>query len=165
MKIPGAIGIDFNPNLDADVVHDLNVFPYPFDNSEFDEVYIKGTLCLLNDPVKVMEEIYRMCKPGGEVVVLQPYFRSVWNHVDPWIKNFGTVHSFAFYDPDDEICKRYEYSTARFKTTSIRFNEGLPGGMMKHLVVMLANRFPRKYELYLSHLFPLDIITFYLKKL
>ena len=164
-KVPGAIGIDFNPNLDADVVHDLNIFPYPFDDGEFDEVHILGTLFLLNDSVKVMEEVYRICKLGAHVVVLQPYFRSVWNYVDPWVKNFGTVHSFAFYDPDDAICKRYESSTARFKTLSIRFNEGLPLGVIKRLVVAFANRFPRKYELYLSHLFPLDIITFHLKKL
>jgi len=164
-KVPGAIGIDFNPDLDADVVHDLNVFPYPFEDGAFDEVHIRSTLFLLDDPVKVMEEVYRVCKTGAHVVVLQPYFRSAWNYIDPWVKNFGTVHSFAFYDSDDAICKRYEYSSARFKTVRIIFNDGLPAGVLKRFVIAVANRFPRKYELYLSHLFPLDTITFYLKKI
>lgn len=53
-KVPGAIGIDFNGNLNVDVVHDLNVFPSPLQDAEFDEVHIIGTLFLLNDPVKVM---------------------------------------------------------------------------------------------------------------
>ena len=36
----GAIGIDFN-DLDAvDIIHDLNVFPYPLEDSSFDEIYL-----------------------------------------------------------------------------------------------------------------------------
>lgn len=71
-KVPGAVGIDFNGDLNVDVVHDLNVFPYPFMDASFDEVHIRSTLCLLNNPVKVMEEIYRLCKTNGEVVVVHP---------------------------------------------------------------------------------------------
>jgi len=37
-KTPGAIGIDSNPRAHADVIHDLGVLPYPFENDEFDEV-------------------------------------------------------------------------------------------------------------------------------
>ena len=164
-KVAGAIGVDFNGSLDADVVHNLNEFPYPFDEHWFDEVHIRSTLFLLSDPVRVMEEIYRLCKPGGNVVVVQPYFRSVWNYVDPWIKNFGTVHSFAFYDPDDLICQRYEYTTARFKTTQIVFNEGLHNRWLTRMVMALAHKYPRRYELYLSHFYPLSLITYYLKRI
>lgn len=164
-KVPGAVGIDFNGNLDADFVHDLNVFPYPFNDNEFDEVHIRSTLFLLDNPVRVMEEIYRICKVGADIVVVQPYFRSVWNFVDPWIKNFGTVHSFSFYDPDDPICMRYEYSSARFKTIKIKFNEGLTKRWLTRLVMAFANSYPRKYELYLSHLYPLDLISYELKKI
>jgi SAM-dependent methyltransferase len=164
-KIQGAIGVDFNANLGVDVVHDLNKFPYPFDEREFDQIHIRDTLFLLDNPLKVMEEVYRICKPGGGVVVVQPYFRSVWNFVDPWVKNFATVHSFAFYDPDELFCSRYEYSTARFKTTQIVFNEGLRNRCwLTSIVVALADKYPRQYEIYLSHLYPLDRITYYLKR-
>lgn len=64
-KVCGAVGIDFNAYPGVDVVHDLNSFPYPFDDGEFDEVCIRDTLFLLRDPVKVMEEIYRVLKRGG----------------------------------------------------------------------------------------------------
>jgi len=165
-KVPDSIGVDFNASIGADVVHSLNKFPYPFQPDEFDEVHIRDTLFLLDNPVHVMEEIFRICKVNGKVVVVQPYFRSVWNHVDPWVKSFGTVHSFAFYDPDDVICKRYAYTKARFSTTKIVFDEYLvKPRLFRRLIIWLANRYPRRYELYLSHLFPLDMITFYLKKL
>jgi SAM-dependent methyltransferase len=165
-KVPGSIGVDFNENLGADVEHNLNVFPYPFQPDEFDEIHIRSTLILLDNPVHVMEEIYRICKKEGRVVVVQPYFRSVWNHVDPWIKNFGTAHSFAFYDPDDFICKHYKYTEARFSTTNIVFDDHLEKPrLIRRLIIWLANRYPRKYERNLSHLFPLDMITFELKKI
>jgi ubiquinone/menaquinone biosynthesis C-methylase UbiE len=164
-KVPGSIGIDFNSDF-ADVVHNLNQFPYPFDDEEFDEVHIRNTLVLLDNPVGVMEEVYRICKKQSRIVVVQPYFRSVWNHVDPWIKNFGTVFSFSFYDPDDPICKRYEYSTARFATESIKFDEHIQNPrIIRRIIIKLANRYPRKYELYLGHYFPLDTITTCLRKL
>ena len=74
-KVSGAIGVDFNKNVSADVVHNLNQFPYPFQDNEFDEIYIKNTLFLLDNPVLVMEEVYRICKKQAKVVVIQPYFR------------------------------------------------------------------------------------------
>src|SRR5689334_21178817 len=35
---PGAVGMDSNPRSDADVLHDLDVVPYPFPDDEFDLV-------------------------------------------------------------------------------------------------------------------------------
>jgi len=165
-KVDGAIGIDFNKNIETDIMHDLTEFPYPFKDDEFDKVYILDTINLLDNPQKVMEEIYRIIKKGGEVKVSQSYFRSTWGHVDPLIKTFGTVHSFAFYDPEDPICLRYKYSQARFALKSVYFDEGLSNtGLLKKLIRKLANRWPRKYELYFSHIFILDRITHHLIKL
>ena len=165
-KVEGAIGIDFNSDLSADVVHDLNLFPYPFVDNEFDKVYIKSTMFLLDNPVRVMEEVYRICKKGSIIIIVQPYFRSVWNYVDPWVKNFGTVHSFSFYDPNDLICQRYQYSVARFETVAISFDEYInKPSIVRSLLIKLANKFPRKYEIYLSHIFPLNQITHKLKKI
>lgn len=165
-KFPGSIGIDFNDTLSADVIHDLNQFPYPFKNYSFDKVYMDSILFLLNNPIQVMEEVYRIGKKNSEVVIVQPYFRSVWNYADPLAKNFGTVHSFAFYDPDDPICIRYQYTTARFKTVSITFDEYLNNpSIIRKIVIKFATRFPRKYELYLSHFIPLNNITYRLIRL
>jgi len=50
-----------------------------------------------------MEEVFRICKNNAKVVIVLPYFRSVWNHVDPFVKTFGTAHSMSFFDPNDPI--------------------------------------------------------------
>ncbi len=43
-KRQGAVGVDFNERTDADIIHDLNLFPYPFEDEIYDEVYIDNTL-------------------------------------------------------------------------------------------------------------------------
>jgi len=166
-KVTDSIGVDIDLSVGADVVHNLNQFPYPFEQDEFDEVHIRETLCVLDYPISVMEEVYRILKNKGKVIVAQPYFRSVWNYVDPQIKHFGTAHSFAFYDPDDAIRKRYGYHTeVSFRTLKIIFEENnVNPRPIRRLIIWLANRGPRKYEVYLSHLFPLDSITYYLEKI
>lgn len=165
-KRSGAIGVDSNRRTAADVIHDLNSFPYPFEDSLFDEIYIDNTLAHLNDSTRVMEEVYRICKPGGLVKVISPYFRSYWAFIDPTAKRFFTVESFAFYDPDHMICIRYDYSLARFKQEKVVFNETLgTTRWTKRLVLKFANRWPLRYEHYLSHLYPLDDITYYLRRI
>ena len=64
-KRPGSIGLDINPSTSADVVHDLNVFPYPFADSSFDEIHADNVIEHLDDVIAVMEEIHRLARPGA----------------------------------------------------------------------------------------------------
>jgi SAM-dependent methyltransferase len=163
-KREGAVGIDFNSRTAADVIHNLNVFPYPLEDSSFDEIYLDNTLEHLDDVICVMEEVHRICKPGGLVKVIVPYFRSIWACIDPTHKHFFTVDSFAYFDPDNLDCARYSYSLVRFRVENIVFNETLTNRWTKKLILRFANKRPHHYEYYLSHLYPLDDISFYLRK-
>ena len=62
-KTPGAISLDFSENFDPDVVHNLNIFPYPFKSNQFNEVNIKDVLFLLNDPSKMRMLNFKHCEP------------------------------------------------------------------------------------------------------
>lgn len=162
-KRPGSIGIDVNPRTDADVVHDLNVFPYPFADASFDEVYADNVIEHLVEPVRVMEELHRITRPDARIKVIVPYFRSLWAYIDPTHRHFFTVDSFTYYDPAHENSRLYNYSTARFRIERVVLNENINRGFITGLVKALANRWPGHYELYLSHLCPLDDITYYLR--
>ncbi len=164
-KRPGAVGIDINSRTAADVIHDLNVFPYPLADSSFDEIYLDNTLEHLDDVIRVMEEVHRICKPGGLVKVIVPYFRSPWAFIDPTHKHYFTVNSFAYFDPDDIICQRYDYTLTRFKIENVVFNESLVNRWSKRQVLKLANRWPSRYEHYFSHFYHLDDVSFYLRRL
>ena len=47
----------------------------------------------------------------------------------------------------------------------IAFNQELKNGFFKKLIIKFVNKFPNHYDLYLSHFFHLDDITFNLKNL
>ena len=65
-KRPNSIGVDFSDRHDADIIHDLNTFPYPFDSSSIDEVFMDNVLEHLDDPNRVMEEVYRITKKNAK---------------------------------------------------------------------------------------------------
>ena len=163
-KRTGAIGIDKNESIGTDISHDLNVFPYPIENSSFDIIYCDNILGELDNIFKTMEEIYRIGNEGCEIKVIAPYFRSRYAYIHPNIKSFFTVDSFSFFDKDHYIFKRYQYTKSTFKIEKIIFNEDIPTNRFSSCIRILANKWPRVYEKYLSHIFPLDLITFYLRK-
>lgn len=114
--------------------------------------------------VRVVEEVFRICRPGGMVKVIVPYFRSHLACMDPTHKHFFTVNSFAYFEPSHPFYERYAYTRARFRVTKIVFNEMLEGRWFKRFVVALANRWPRYYEYYFSQLAPVDTITYDLER-
>ena len=118
-KSPGSIGIDFNPLSEADYIHDLDIFPYPFKDNTFDVILCRSVLEHLNDVVKVMEEIHRVGKPGCIVKIIVPFFSSHWAHVDPTHKHFFTSHSFDYFIPGRECFSRYRYSKEYFNLFSV----------------------------------------------
>jgi SAM-dependent methyltransferase len=164
-KRAGSVGVDINPNSDADIIHDLNVFPYPFDNSTFEYCFLDNALEHFDNPIRVMEEIYRILKLEGTCKIIVPYFRSRWAYIDPTHKNFFTIDSFMYFDPDNFYYTNLGYTKAKFKTLKISFNETLKNSFFKKILIRFANKHRYFYETYLSHYFPLDDITFYLKKI
>lgn len=162
-KRPGSIGIDINPDSSADIIHDLNVFPYPFEDSVFDEIYADNVIEHLDDIIRVMEELHRISKPNALVKVIVPYFRSQWAYIDPTHKHYFTSNSFYYFEPSHSIHIQYKYSAATFKVAPAVFNEGIKRGVFMSFIKYLANNTPQRYEHYLGHFFPLDSLTFYLR--
>src|SRR5687768_17165965 len=56
------------------IVHDLSVFPYPWDESTVDEVHLSHVLEHFTKPdrAKMLNEIYRILKPGGLATIITP---------------------------------------------------------------------------------------------
>lgn len=77
-KIPGSIGMDiFEIPGFVDIVHDLNKFPYPFDNDFFNEIHLYHVLEHLDTPIKVVEELHRILKVNGILYLRVPHFSSM----------------------------------------------------------------------------------------
>lgn len=106
----------------VDVVHDLRMFPWPFKDGEFEEVYADNVLEHLPDTVRTMEEIYRITKPGGKVFIGVPFWNSFEAWGDPTHEHFFSEEVFEFFDPTTWRGKECSYySKARFKVDRILY--------------------------------------------
>jgi SAM-dependent methyltransferase len=81
--------MDHDPDCGADVVHDLEDLPWPFDDNSFDEVHAYEVLEHLGSQGDYKRffahfgEIYRVLKPNGLLAATCPSWRSVWAWGDP----------------------------------------------------------------------------------
>ncbi|MET0649295.1 MAG: class I SAM-dependent methyltransferase [Pyrinomonadaceae bacterium] len=99
-KTPGAVGMDSNPRSDADVLHDLDVVPYPFPDDEFDVVVGNQVIEHVDDVLAVVAELYRVTKPGGLIRLDTPHFSDIASYTDPTHKHHLTTESFAYFTGD-----------------------------------------------------------------
>ena len=70
----GYVNLDIYPDAKADIFHDLNQFPYPFEDNSFSLIEADHVLEHLDDPIKIMKEMHRILKPGGEIIIKVPHF-------------------------------------------------------------------------------------------
>jgi len=162
-KRPGAIGIDVNPRSQADVVHDLNRFPYPFPQNHFDEIFCDNVLEHLDDVIKVMEELHRIAKPSAIVTIIVPFFPNRYANTDPTHKHFFGLHSFDYFVAGTSNAG-FLYSMARYDLVSVEFEKGLTHGhWFDRIITSFANARKELYENRLSNIFPMRNLTFELR--
>ncbi len=81
--------VDIDPNCAPDVQWDLNLFPWPFDDNSFDEIWAIEVLEHLGTQgdfkafLKCFEEIWRILKPKGRLYASCPSWQSIWAWSDP----------------------------------------------------------------------------------
>jgi SAM-dependent methyltransferase len=145
----GAVNVDISPNVGADVVHDLASMPWPLPSDAFREVHAFDVIEHLDDILRSMEEIHRVCEPGARVLITVPHFSSPNTFTDPTHRHqfsvfsfdyFGDAHALAFYSKARFACRRAE----------IVFHPSL----LNKVVRRLANRRPAAYERRWAWMFP-----------
>ena len=117
-KYPGAVGIDRLPGTAADIVWDLDRFPWPVDASAFDQVRLIHVIEHVGDVMRTMEEIHRVLRPGGRVVMETPHYTDFSSWCDPTHRWHLNSYSFRYFG-DDHAGFGY-YSPVRFHEVSIR---------------------------------------------
>ena len=147
-KYPGAVGLDISPDTDADVVHDLDTFPYPFDDASFDQVLMQDVLEHVAEPLEVIAELQRVCTPGARIHVRTPHFSSVLAYSDPTHRHYFSAEAIrTLAEP------RFEhYTPVRLRVVHVTLDLWLPFRALG--IGRLANRHPMPYEAYFAFRFP-----------
>jgi SAM-dependent methyltransferase len=154
-------------NLDAetlpgvDIVHNLNKYPYPFKDDEFDGVFCHHILEHLDDIIQPLEEIWRVSRHGARIIIEVPSFPGIGSVVDPTHKSFYTFGTFDYFTDN---CLFSHYSKARYRILKRRmvFSYSLPPlKWLNKVVTVFVNshiKIQKAYFYNFSNIFPASLL-------
>ena len=91
------VNLDIRKLKGVDIVCDLDKFPYPIKDKEFDEVVANHVLEHLNNIPEIMDELHRILKDRGTIKIRCPYFKNESAFSSPQHKRYITEKSFEHY--------------------------------------------------------------------
>lgn len=149
-KMAGSVGLDKRPAPHVDVVHDLNVYPYPFPDDEFDRIEMSHILEHIDRPLRAINEVYRIAKNGATIRIITPHYSSQLSYGDlEHFHHFGYITFLTLQNTGVFVIKRHKlHFTDLYRLTGIGW---------------LANRFPRRWEKYFSFIFPAMFVEVFLE--
>jgi SAM-dependent methyltransferase len=157
-KMPGYLNVDRVAAVEPDVVHDLNVYPYPFPDNSFEEVCAYDVVEHLNDVMVFMREVWRIARPDARVVFTTPHFSSANSFTDPTHQRHLSYYSFDYFTVGHQW-NYYGSEGFEMRHRSLVFAPTLAN----KIAGRLANRFPSRYEQHWAWIFPAWFLYFELQ--
>lgn len=141
-----------------DVVHDLNKYPYPFKDNEFDKIICNHILEHVIDLDKTLKEIKRISRNGAIIKITGPHFSCGVSYRDPTHKRVFSYFTFDYYTKD---CF---YAPVVFNIKSRRLNFTRQAfTFLNYLFNPLINISPLIYERFFCWIFPCAEVHFELE--
>jgi len=113
------IGVDKVVTPDVNIVHNLNIYPWPFEDNSVDEVncshYIEHIPHDVNNGkdldglIQFMNELYRILKPGGKATITAPYYTSIRTYGDPTHCRAICDWTFLYYNTEWRKANKLEH--------------------------------------------------------
>lgn len=161
----GFVNLDSKALPGVDVVHDIERFPFPFAEEEFEYILCQDVLEHV-EYIGVLKELHRILKKNGTVEIRVPHFSSVNNFRDPTHKKMFSAFVFEMFVKKALHNRAYYFDFHFEKTVSKRIT--FRGNVLYWPVKKLCNlndSFLNFFEYsFLSRLFPADNIVVSLKK-
>jgi SAM-dependent methyltransferase len=155
---PLCVNLDLVASTKPDIVHNLDVFPWPLPEDHFEEVRAYDVLEHLDNLIRVMEEIHRVCRANAMVKITLPHFSSANAYTDITHRHYFSARSFNYFTGDNEF-GFYTDKKYRKLSAEIIFYPSLSN----KLVHRLAKRWPEAYEQRWAWIFPAWFLSFHLQ--
>jgi len=109
----GWINVDFNREVKADVYCDFDTEKLPFKDNSIDYVYMNHTLEHSKNVVRVIDELWRICKKGAIVKIYVPHYTGTQALKYLFHYNYFGIDTFLTFLKDPNLCGE-RYSKSRF---------------------------------------------------
>lgn len=112
----GYINLDKTLYKGIQVVHDLDVFPWPFEDQSFDTIVALDVFEHLIYFTRTMDECWRLLIPEGILIIQGPLAGS-WSHYhDPTHRRGFLPDSFEMFDRSTYRGRKYQYGVGDWRT-------------------------------------------------
>lgn len=124
--LEGYTNLDISPHVGADIV--CNIEDYmPFRKDIFDEILCNNVLTQIFHPdsfVQVMNDLWKICKPNGEIFIRVPNAKHICAWQDPMDCRRFTDQSFTYMQYDHRRYNQYgiHYGFRPFKVVLLEDN-------------------------------------------
>lgn len=164
-KKKGFFGIDKFPSPNVDRVVDVDE-GLPFSDNSVIEIYSSHVLEHVDSLEEVMEEIYRVCKPGAKVLIKVPHFSGKSGFFE-FHKRFFRYDSFSEFEKKeldmDISTNPMKFKVVRRKLCFLK-KKSHPFAKLLERFFNMSSRLCNYYEeTFLRNLFPAHEVEFELR--
>ena len=126
----GWINLDAAPAPGVDVVADLSQVTLgspPFEDSSVDEILARRVVDRMRDPRQLLDELYRIARPGCQLILQMPYGSSDEAWVDPsilrpyFLDSFGCFGQPFYWRGDEGYAGDWQLAFALIKMSRARY--------------------------------------------
>lgn len=129
----GFVNVDMMPNK-ADIVHNLDKFPWPFDDESADLIVAEDVFEHVENPIGFMTETHRILQHDASLMMRTPHYRSEFAYTDPTHRRLPTEFTWDYWVPGTALFAQNPiYGGVKFRKVEIQLRDG-------HLFVHLKKR-------------------------
>lgn len=98
--VAGRVNVDMVAMPGVDVVHDLDVHPWPWADDTVAEIHAPHIFEHVTDPLGFMEQAHRVLAVGGLLRIEVPHWRHQNAYTDPTHRRYCTEDTFRYWVRD-----------------------------------------------------------------
>ena len=155
-----SIGIDRSSDSVADVLWDLDEYPWPLESNTFRTIHMSHIIEHFDDAIKAMAEVHRVALPDADVFITTPHFSSHNSYVDPTHRRHLATTSFEYFTGHGFST----FSGAPFRFTVVEVGLTFGGNIiLDNLGKMISRKSLKWYERHAAWVFPAADIQCHLR--
>ncbi len=172
-KKSGYLGMDIVSIPNVDIIHDMNIIPWPFENNIFEEIIFDDVLEHSKNLLKILSEVYRVSANGATIKISLPHYSSDNMYSDPTHTTFFSSRSFNYFDKSLNYKHSFYLPEVNFRIikSHISFRQFFVYDERKPFfnplkwigIEWLANKYKRIYERFFCWILPAAELYFELK--
>lgn len=136
--IDGWDNVDIQKDKRLTKSFDFDKFPYPLKDNTYDYIFLENVLEHLNDPAKVLRELWRIGKNKGIIEVIVPHYTNKGAYSDFEHKHYYNEECFVnFVSGETRIAKPKSFRIKELKMTPTVVGKFMPRFLREKLSLFI----------------------------